>query len=229
MMRLEPNSEGSSKIQLQIPMNFEAKTKKKHSSEKKIEPNKKKAVKMKKKYKPNSIKLPGYGYLKTRYNKGEGDCFFHSTIQGLERENYANLVTHTELRQALANWYQDKDNITFTQQNISGNPSDIVPHLEDSGLNVPAVGWEKYLENKSWSWWGNIIRSPGTWVGALELPAINLILANLGIKVAINIYDSHLGIIHGGEVNTGKIVILLYLKDGHFELLEPDLDKEEKQ
>ena len=138
-------------------------------------------------------------------------------------------MTHTELRQALANWYQDKDNITFTQQNISGNPSDIVPHLEHSGLNVPAVGWKKYLENKSWSWWGNIIRSPGTWVGALELPAINLILANLGINVAINIYDSRLGIIHGGEVNTGKIVILLYLKDGHFELLEPDLNKEEKQ
>ena len=45
MMRLEPNSEGSSKMQLQIPINFEAKTKKKHASEKKIEPNKKKLLK----------------------------------------------------------------------------------------------------------------------------------------------------------------------------------------
>ena len=147
-----------------------------------------------------------------------------STIQGLERENYANIITHAELRHALANWYQDEDNISLTQQNIAGNPSDIIPHLPDSGLYVPAVGWKKYLENKSWSWWGNVIRSPGTWVGALELPAVNEILTNLGINVAINIFDSSNYVIHGDQANTGKSVIHLYLAHGHFELLDPDDD-----
>ena len=167
--------------------------------------------------------------FKTRYNEGKGDCFFLSTIQGLERENYKNIITHAELRHALANWYQDEDNISLTQQNIAGNPSDIIPHLPDSGLNVPAVGWEKYLENKSWGWWGNVIRSSGTWVGALELPAVNEILTNLGINVAVNILDSANDVIHGDQANAGKTVILLYLADGHFELLDPDLDWEMEQ
>ena len=196
-------------------------TKKKHTSKK----NKQK----KKKYKPNRIELPGYGKLKTRYNEGKGDCFFFSTIQGLERENYKNIITHAELRDALATWYQDDDNVSLTQQNIAGNPSDIIPHLPDSGLNVPAVGWEKYLENKSWSWWGNVIRSSGTWVGALELPAVNEILTNLGINVAVNIFDSANDVIHGDQANAGKTVILLYLAHGHFELLDPDMDNEINQ
>ena len=252
------NSQGSSEKQLIIPLkNFGAKLKKKEAFFSKLKPKKKVLVKsitkqkskkkktvIKKKkypskknkpgkknkiYKPNHIELLGYGKFKTRYNEGKGDCFFLSTIQGLERENYKNIITHAELRHALANWYQDEDNISLTQQNIAGNPSDIIPHLPDSGLNVPAVGWEKYLENKSWGWWGNVIRSSGTWVGALELPAVNEILTNLGINVAVNILDSANDVIHGDQANAGKTVILLYLADGHFELLDPDLDWEMEQ
>ena len=117
----------------------------------------------------------------------------------------------------------------MTQQNIAGSPSDIIPHLPDSGLSVPAVGWKKYLENKSWDWWGNVIRSPGTWVGALELPAVNYILTNLGINVAINIFDSSMDVIRCDQANAGKTVIHLYLAHGHFELLNPDLDSEMEQ
>ena len=156
-MNLEYKFQGSSHKQLNIPLKkLGAKSKKKQSCCSKLKPKKKMLVKSiikqkstknkavikkkiykpkknnlskkKKIYKPTRIELPGYGKFKTRYNKGKGDCFFFSTIQGLERENYKNIITHAELRDALANWYQDEDNIALTQQNIARNPSDIIPH-----------------------------------------------------------------------------------------------------
>ena len=58
---------------------------------------------------------------------------------------------------------------------------------------------------------GNVIRSPGPWVGALELPAVNEILTNLGINVAIYNFGSSMDVIHGDRVNTGKNEIHLCL------------------
>ena len=50
---------------------------------------------------------------------------------------------------------------------------------------------------------------------------MNEILTNLGINVAVNIFDSANDVIHGDQANAGKTVILLYLAHGHFELLDP--------
>ena len=58
---------------------------------------------------------------------------------------------------------------------------------------------------------------------------MNEILTNLGINVAINIFDSSNNVIHGDQDNAGKTVIHLYLADGQFELLDPDVDNEMNQ
>ena len=58
---------------------------------------------------------------------------------------------------------------------------------------------------------------------------MNEILTNLGINVAVNIFDSANDVIHGDQANAGKTVILLYLAHGHFELLDPDMDNEMNQ
>ena len=58
---------------------------------------------------------------------------------------------------------------------------------------------------------------------------MNDILTNLGINVAVNIFDSSNDVINGDQANEGKTVILLYLAHGHFELLDPDVDNEMNQ
>ena len=58
---------------------------------------------------------------------------------------------------------------------------------------------------------------------------MNEIQTNLGINVAINIFESSNYVIHGDQDNAGKTVILLYLAHGHFELLGPDVDNEMNQ
>ena len=57
---------------------------------------------------------------------------------------------------------------------------------------------------------------------------MNEILTNLGINVAINIFESSNDVIHGDQTNTGRSVIHLYLAHGHFELLHRDVDSEMK-
>ena len=68
---------------------------------------------------------------------------------------------------------------------------------------------------------GKIIRNSGAWVGALELPGFNAVLNEAGLDVCVNIFDAKNNLIFGNEANEDKVVILLYLRDGHFELLTP--------
>ena len=58
---------------------------------------------------------------------------------------------------------------------------------------------------------------------------MNEILTNLGINIAVNIFDSSSNVIHGEQANAGKTVIVLYLANGHFELLDPVVDTEMSQ
>ena len=104
--------------------------------------------------------------------------------------------------------------------NIGGLPSDFVGQLQDTGLYTPAEGWDLYLAGKDWGWWGEHIRKRGTWVGALEVPIINQMLDNAGLNVVVNIFDWRSRLIYGNEHNGDKLVIMLYLSPGHYELLE---------
>ena len=104
--------------------------------------------------------------------------------------------------------------------NIGGLPSDFVGQLQDTGLYTPAEGWDLYLSGKDWGWWGEHIRKRGTWVGALEVPIINQMLDNAGLNVVVNIFDWRSRLIYGNEHNGDKLVIMLYLSPGHYELLE---------
>ena len=78
------------------------------------------------------------------------------------------------------------------------------------------------MKGKDWKFWGKHIAVPGTWMGAIELPAANELLANMGFNVRINIWDVRARRLIGVENNiSGLPVIILHLEEGHFELLTP--------
>ena len=56
----------------------------------------------------------------------------------------------------------------------------------------------------------------------METPIINQMMDNAGLDVVVNIYDERYGRIWGNENNGTKLIIMLYLSPGHFELLQEE-------
>ena len=110
---------------------------------------KRKRKKVKKSYKTKEITIPGRGVFKTTYNIGEGDCFFHSVRQVLEKLGLPNYSTQ-QLRIALSDWFMDPRNQTFKSLDGSRYPEDIIPNLTQVGIYVPQGGWASFLRNKNW-------------------------------------------------------------------------------
>ena len=186
---------------------------------KKTKPTKKKKKKV---YVPRLVQIPNHPPMYTRYNRGEGNCFFHALQQGLEKLG-VTFLNEGDIRENLAAWFQVEANQIQFEAHIGGPPSSFIGHLRDTGLNTPAVGWESYLAGKNWGWWGEHVRRRGTWVGALEAPIINKMMDNAGLNVVVNIFDQRYGRLWGDENNGTKQVIMLYLSPGNFELLEEAL------
>ena len=169
-------------------------------------------------YVPKLVNVPNYPPMYTKYNPGEGNCFFYALQQGLEKLG-VTFLNEGDIRENLAAWFQVEINQIQMEAHIGGPPSSFVGQLRDTGLYTPAVGWESYLEGKDWGWWGEHVRKRGTWVGALEVPIINQMMDNAGLDVVVNIFAARYGRILGNENNGNKQVIILYLSPGHFELL----------
>ena len=60
-----------------------------------------KKKKKQKKYIPRLVKIPNYPLMFTRYNPGEGNCFFHGLQQGLEKLG-VTFLNEAEIRENLA-------------------------------------------------------------------------------------------------------------------------------
>ena len=172
-------------------------------------------------YVPKLVNVPNYPPMYTKYNPGEGNCFFYALQQGLEKLGIT-FLNEEDIRENLAAWFQVETNQMQMEAHIGGPPSSFVGQLQDTGLYTPAVGWASYLEGKDWGWWGEHVRKRGTWVGALEVPIINQMMDNAGLDVVVNIFAARYGRILGNENNGQKQVIMLYLSPGHFELLEEE-------
>jgi len=170
---------------------------------------------------PKLVVIPNYPPMYTMYNPGEGNCFFYALQQGLEKLGIT-FLNEEDIRENLAAWFQVETNQMQMEAHIGGPPSSFIGQLRDTGLYTPAVGWESYLAGKSWGWWGEHVRQRGTWVGALEVPIINQMMDNAGLDVVVNIYDERYGRIWGNENNGTKLIIMLYLSPGHFELLQEE-------
>ena len=90
------------------------------------------------------------------------------------------------------------------------------------GAVEPLEGWAEHLAGRNWKFWGQRIAKPGVWVGAIELEAMNELLLNAGYDVRVNIYDSRSKRLFGNDRNVpNQLVLILYMKNGHFELLLP--------
>ena len=172
-------------------------------------------------YVPKQVNVPNYPPMYTKYNPGEGNCFFYALQQGLEKLGIT-FLNEEDIRENLAAWFQVETNQMQMEAHIGGPPSSFIGQLRDTGLYTPAVGWESYLEGKDWGWWGEHVRKRGTWVGALEVPIINQMMDNAGLDVVVNIFAARYGRILGNENNGHKQVVMLYLSPGHFELLEEE-------
>ena len=170
-------------------------------------------------YVPKLVNVPNYPPMYTRYNPGEGNCFFYALQQGLEKLG-VTFLNEADIRENLGQWFQEETNQVQMEAHIGGPPSSLIPQLQDTGLYTPAEGWNSYLADKDWGWWGDYVREQGSWVGALEVPIINQMLDNLGLNVVVNFFSWRYGRIFGNEHNGTKQVIMLYLSPGHFELLE---------
>ena len=166
------------------------------------------------------ISIPGHGMFSTSFNAGGGNCFFHSVQQGLSKLGLPKLTIH-KLRNALSDWFMDPNNQLTISLNGTRYPEDIIPNLPSVGIYVPNGGWREFLRIKNWDFWGKIIRNSGAWVGALELPGFNAVLNAAGVDACVNIFDARSNLIFGNEANEDKVVIMLYLRHGHIELLTP--------
>ena len=172
-------------------------------------------------YKESKLTIEGFGNKTTLYNSGKGDCFFIAIQQGLHALRMVEF-DNDEIRQNLSLWFQDDNNAAAITKLLGAEPSDIIPYLDFVGGVKPKEGWTKYLRGRDWKFWGKRIAKKGTWVGAIELEAMNELLLNAGYDVRVNIYSSSYKKLFGKSQNIpGQIVIILYLSDGHFELLYP--------
>ena len=172
-------------------------------------------------YTETNVHVPGFGFKKTIYNSGGGDCFFIAIQQGLRLLNMVPF-NHVEIRRNLSLWFQDDKNAAAIAKLLGATPYDLIPWLPVVGGMVPQEGWSEYLRGRNWNFWGQRIAISGTWVGAIELEAMNELLLNGGYDVRVNIYDSASRRLFGGYRNvSGQLVIILRLEWGHFELLKP--------
>ena len=83
----------------------------------------------------------------TKYNPGEGNCFFYALQQGLEKLGVTFLYEE-DIRENLAAWFQVETNQMQMEAHIGGPPSSFVGQLRDTGIYTPAVGWASYLAGK---------------------------------------------------------------------------------
>ena len=172
-------------------------------------------------YKEKKVNIEGFGKKTTAYNSGKGDCFFNAVEQGLLLLRMVEF-DKDEMRKNLSLWFQDDGNAAAITALHSAHPYDIIPHLHYVGGAEPRVGWRTYLRGRDWKFWGRRIARKGTWVGAIELEAMNDLLLNAGYDVRVNIYDSRSKKLFGEDHNiTGQLVIIIYLYAGHFEVLYP--------
>ena len=172
-------------------------------------------------YKEVCVDIQGFGNKVTVYNHGGGDCFFIAVQQGLRQLKMVEF-DNDEMRQNLSLWFQDDNNAAAITSLHTASPCDIIPYLDNVGGPKPRQGWTKYLSGRDWKFWGRRIARKGVWVGAIELEAMNDLLLNTGYDVRVNIYDSRSKKLFGEDRNIpGQLVIILYLSDGHFELLYP--------
>ena len=172
-------------------------------------------------YKEVKVNIEGFGEKTTTYNCGKGDCFFIAIQQGLRLLRMVEF-NKDEMRKNLSLWFQDDGNAAAITSLHSAQPYDIIPHLHVVGGVAPRGGWRRYLRGRDWKFWGRRIARKGTWVGAIELEAMNDLLLNAGYDVRVNIYDSRSRRLFGEDCNIpGQLVIILYLSNAHFEVLYP--------
>ena len=127
-----------------------------------------------------------------------------------------------EMRHNLYLWFQDDNNAAAITTLHGAYPFDIIPYLHCVGATEPREGWKNHLRGRDWKFWGKRIARKGSWVGAIELEAMNDLLLNAGYDVRVNIYHSRLKKLFGEDHNIpGQLVIILYLSYGHFEVLDP--------
>ena len=129
----------------------------------------------------------GRELITTSYNSGKGDCFYIAVQQGLRLLRMVEF-DKDEMRKDLSLWFQDDGNSAAITALHSAHPYDIIPHLHYVGGVEPRVGWRTYLRGRNWKFWGRRIAKKGTWVGAIELEAMNDLLLNAGYDVRVNIY-----------------------------------------
>ena len=98
-------------------------------------------------YVPRLVNVPNYPPMYTKYNPGEGNCFFHALQQGLEKLGVTFLYEE-DIRENLAAWFQVETNQMQMEAHIGGPPSSFVGQLRDTGIYTPAVGWASYLAGK---------------------------------------------------------------------------------
>ena len=151
-------------------------------------------------YSPSICFLPGIGSMQTVWNAGQGNCFFLSVAQGLDDAGLG-AVTQENLRERLSDWFTIPGNAHWFEVNIGATPAEIIPNLPDVGAYVPSCGWVTYLQGEDWSFWGEQIRTQGTWVEALELRPVNDVLLEMGINAQVNIYDAETHTFHGNDTN----------------------------
>ena len=172
-------------------------------------------------YEKVKVHIEGFGNKTTMYNSGGGDCFFIAIQQGLRSLKMVQF-DKDEMRKNLSLWFQDDKNAGAIASLHTAQPYDIIPHLDYVGGIEPRQGWRNYLRGRDWKFWGKRIARKGTWVGAIELEAMNELLLNAGYDVRVNIYHSRLKKLFGEDRNIpGQVVIILYLSYGHFEVLDP--------
>ena len=125
-------------------------------------------------------------------------------------------------RHNLSQWFQDNSIAAAQKKLLGALPSEIIPNLYAVGAVEPLEGWAEHLAGRNWKFWGQRIAKPGVWVGAIELEAMNELLLNAGYDVRVNIYDSRSKRLLGNDRNVpNQLVLILYMKNGHFELLLP--------
>ena len=146
-----------------------------------------------------------------------GNCFFHAVSRGLREYNI--IVTHTELRTMLSDWFADAGNAHMFRTVYNCKPNDIVPFLGHLAHHCPSdAGQAAYTLNWSWQQQGEYLSHDGRWAGGLEAGALNMCFALYGIECNVNLWKSDINFLCEDKLDSETI--LLMLSNNHFTYLK---------